>query len=111
MRNGDILDEHLPDQLLAGADGGRDVPDKVRWVRSDVEVERTLDSEGFLTMLNLSGRLICKAFQSRLHAVGVQQADVGDVVVLGVAAVGEAQQQLLVLAAQQVDGLAEPIFC
>ena len=84
MRNGDILDEHLPDQLLAGAgDGGRDVPDKVRWVRSDVEVERTLDSEGFLTMLILSGRLVCKAFQSRLHAVGVQQVQPSKVKTLG----------------------------
>ena len=46
------------------------------------------------------------------HAVGVQKADVGDVfVIVGVAAVGEAQQQLLVLAAQQVDGLAQPLFC
>ena len=44
------------------------------------------------------------------HAVGVQEADVGLEVVVGVAAVGEAQQQLLVLVAQQVDGLAKPLF-
>ena len=63
-RNADILHERLPDQLLAGAgDGGRDVPDKVRWVRSDVEVERLLD---------FTDQYLVTTFRFDEHNVGVE---------------------------------------
>ena len=47
------------------------------------------------------------------HAVGVQEADVGEVVgVVGVAAVvGEAQQQLPLDGAQLADRLVKPLYC
>ena len=63
-RSAESLDGHLPEHLLAGADGVHDVHDTVHWGCCDVETEMTLYSEGFLSMLNLKLEWFAKLFKA-----------------------------------------------